>query len=136
MAGEQVSPRRDVPQRSWRSVRWRQFRNAPQPVVRAVVANLAVAAVGASLLLAFDLSRPSVADVPGRDALALGFVLYVVLVLLAGSLFTYLWVPLPTGSSGHRRRSSWSAVLGFFTAVPVAYLALVVAFQVLRPHLG
>jgi hypothetical protein len=34
------------------------------------------------------------------------------------------------------RRSRWSLALGFFAAVPIAYLVLVVAVQVIRPLLG
>jgi hypothetical protein len=53
--------------------------------------------------------------------------------MVSGSLFTYLWVRLPGTTS--RRRSPWSAMLGFFASLPVAYLVLVVCFQVLRPLL-
>jgi hypothetical protein len=59
-----------------------------------------------------------------------------VLVLAIGTLATYLFVPQPTGSGSTRRRSGWSAALGFFAAVPVAYLVMVVAVQVVRPLLG
>ena len=45
-------------------------------------------------------------------------------------------VPQPTGSGSVARRSAWSAALGFFAAVPIAYLVLVVAVQVIRPLLG
>ena len=34
------------------------------------------------------------------------------------------------------RRSRWSAALGFFAAVPIAYLVLVAAVQIVRPILG
>jgi hypothetical protein len=61
---------------------------------------------------------------------------YVVLVLVAGSVVTYLIVPQPTGSGSVVRRSVWSAALGFFAAVPIAYLVLVVAVQIVRPLLG
>jgi hypothetical protein len=33
------------------------------------------------------------------------------------------------------RRTGWSAALGFFAAVPIAYLVLVVAVQILKPLL-
>ena len=52
--------------------------------------------------------------------------------LLAGSVITYLVVPAP-GRPG--RRSGWSAALGFFAAVPIAYLVLVVVVQVVKPLL-
>ena len=49
---------------------------------------------------------------------------------------TYLVVPQPSGSGTRSTRAAWSAALGFFAAVPIAYLVLVVAVQVLRPLLG
>jgi hypothetical protein len=122
-------------QRSWLDVRVRQARNPPPPVFRAVVANLVVAIVGAVILLAWDwlaAHDPSLPDV----GLALTAI-YVLAVLVAGSLLTYLWVELPTGSSdGAKRRSPWAALLGFFAAVPIVYLVLVVTMQVVRPMLG
>jgi hypothetical protein len=103
-------------------------------VFRAVVANMVVAVVGAVILLAWDwlASRdPSLPDITlGLTAL------YVVVVLVAGSILTWLWVELPTGTSGERRRSPWAGLLGFFAAVPIVYLVLVVALQVIRPMLG
>jgi hypothetical protein len=51
-------------------------------------------------------------------------------------VLTYLIVPQPTGSGTLRRRSGWSAALGFFAAVPIAWLVMVVALQVFRPILG
>ena len=128
-----MSGREEVARRSWLAVRWRQFRNAPQPVVRAVLANLAVAVVGGVLLLLADLSLG-----PGRqrELLAYWIILYVSAVVIAGTVFTYLWVPLPSGASGRRRRSWWSGALGFFTSIPVAYLGVVAVFQIVRPLLG
>jgi hypothetical protein len=35
-----------------------------------------------------------------------------------------------------KRRSAWSAALGFFAAVPIAYLVMVVTVQIIRPLLG
>lgn len=110
-------------------VRWRQLRNPPPPVVRAVLANLGVAIVGALVLLVYGLLAP------GAD-LAPWVVGFVVVVVVVGSALTYLWVELPTGSGTERRRSAWAGVLGFFAAVPIAYLVLVVLFQVIRPLLG
>ena len=112
--------------RSWLEVRWRQLRNPPPPVLRAVLANLAVAIAGGLLLLAYD----SLTDGSGT---ALATVVYVAVVILAGSLLTYLWVELPTGASGVRRRSAWAAILCFFAAIPIVYLVLVVIFQVIAP---
>ena len=122
--------------RSWLEVRWRQLRNPPPPVLRAVLVNVAAAAVGASLLLAYDVALTRGPGLPGGDLRALAFVAYVVAVVIVGSLLTYLWVPLPTGAAGGRRRSPWSAMLGLLASLPVAYLGLVVAFQVIRPLIG
>ena len=130
--GGQPTPR----QRSWLEVRWRQFRNAPPPVTRAIGANLAVAIVLAVPLLGYDLAIRGGASLPGGDLRTASVALYVVAVLLAGSAWTYLWVPLPTGSSGIRRRSAWSAALGAFASLPIAYLILVLVFQVIAPALG
>ena len=122
--------------RSWAEVRWRQFRRAPRPVVRAVAASLSVAIVLAILYLIYDVALDRGADLPGGDLRTLAVVVYVVLVLLIGSLVTYLIVPQPTGSGTVARRNGWSAALGFFAAVPIAYLVLVVAVQVVRPLIG
>lgn len=123
------------PRRSWLSVRWRQFRNAPRPVVRAVVANLAVAGVLGILYLAYDVALTRGAALPGGDLRPALAALDVALVLIVGTVVTYLIVPLPRGSDTRPRRTAWSAALGFFAAVPIAYLALVIVIQVLRPLL-
>lgn len=115
--------------RSWLAVRWRQLRNPPPPVLRAVLANLLLAGAGGLLLLAADLLLEAVA-LPALIAL------YVIVVLIGGSLLTYLWVELPTGASGVQRRSAWAALLGLFAALPIVYLVLVLVFQVIRPLLG
>jgi hypothetical protein len=124
------------PRRSWLDVRWRQFRRAPRPVVRAVASSLSVAIVLALFYLAYDVAIGRGAVLPGGDLRTLAVAVYVVLVLVVGSLVTYLIVPQPTGSGGVVRRSLWSAALGFFAAVPIAYLVLVVAVQIVRPLLG
>jgi hypothetical protein len=126
-----TAPRR----RSWLEVRWRQFRNAPRPVVRAVVANLVVAGILGVLYLAYDVALTRGAHLPGGDLRILFGALDVVLVLVVGSLATYLIVPLPRGAGTAPRRTAWSAALGLFAAIPIAYLVLVVAIQVLRPLL-
>jgi len=123
------------PRRSWWVIRWRQFRNAPRPVVRAVGANLAVAIVLGLLYLAYDVALTRGARLPGGDLRTLAVVLDVALVLGLGSLITYLIVPLPRGSGDRATRTGWSAALGLFAAVPIAYLVLVVASQVLKPLL-
>ncbi|MGZ6258271.1 MAG: hypothetical protein ACXWQ6_07310 [Candidatus Limnocylindrales bacterium] len=134
--GPAAGPPREVHQRSWLEIRWRQFRNAPTPIVRAVTADLAVAVVGGLALLGYDLALSRGIPLPGGDLRTLAFVGFVALVVGAGSVLSYLWVPLPAGPSGPRRRSLWSGLLGFFAALPIAYLVLVLAFQVIRPLLG
>jgi hypothetical protein len=117
----------DVRERSEMEIRWRQVRNVPPPIVRAILADLFVASVGGVLLLVLDTA-------PGGAGLG-AFVLYVVVVAAAGSLLTYLWAPLPSGASGVRRRTPWAAMLGLFAAFPVVYIVLVIAFQIIRPLL-
>jgi hypothetical protein len=116
-------------ERSWLEVRWRQARNPPPPVLRAVLANLAVAIVLGIALLIYDLVVP-------KAQMAPLIAMYVVVVIAVGSAMTYLWVELPTGSSGEKRRSAWAGVLGLFAAIPIVYLVLVVLFQVIAPILG
>jgi hypothetical protein len=132
-----VSDRRSsatIPRRrSWAEVRWRQFRGAPRPVVRAVAASLSVAIALAVAYLAYDIALSRGADLPGGDLRLLAIAFYVVLVLAIGSLVTWLIVPQPTGSGTTARRNGWSAALGFFAAVPIAYLVMVVAVQVIKP---
>lgn len=126
-------PRTEVRPRSELEIRWRQARNAPPPVVRAVGANVAVAAIGGIVLLVIGwlVARGTL---PPELASAAPFV-YTALVVVVGSLLTWLWVELPTGRPGERRRSGWSAVLGFFASIPIVYLALVLVYQVIGPFL-
>ena len=127
-------PGSEVRQRSELEIRWRQTRNAPPPVARAVMANVSVAVVGGVILLLYDWLA-SGGMLPGQDGRGLAPIIYVVVVIVSGSVLTYLWVELPSGASGERRRSPWAAVLGFFASIPIVYLSLVVIFQILRPLL-
>lgn len=129
------SPRPIPRRRSWAEVRWRQFRNAPRPVVRAVLASLVVAVVLGVLYLVYDVAISRGASLPGGDLRLLFLVIYVAVVLATGSVVTWLVVPQPTGSGQRVLRTGWSAALGFFAAVPVCYLVLVVVAQVLKPLL-
>ena len=95
-----------------------------------------MAIVGAVVYLVYDVALGRGAVLPGGDLRLLALVVYTVLVLVIGSAVTYLVVPQPTGSGTIRRRSAWSAALGFFAAVPIAWLVMVVALQVVRPWLG
>jgi hypothetical protein len=123
------TPRR----RSWLEIRWRQFRNAPRPVVRAVASSLAVALVLGALYLAYDVALSKGMQLPGGDLRFAAGVVFVVAVLVAGSVITWLVVPLPRGSGARSTRTGWSAALGLFAAIPIAYLVLVVVIQVLKP---
>lgn len=123
-------------QRSWVDVRWRQARNPPPPVLRAVLANLGVALAGALLLLGYEIAVSRGATLPGGDLRTLLIAVYVGFVIIVGSLLTYLWVKLPTGASGLRRRSPWAAVLGFFASLPIVYLVLVLTFEMVLPLLA
>ena len=125
-----------VRQRSWAEVRWRQFRHAPRPVVRAVLSSLVVAVGLAIAYVAYDVALSHGARLPGGDLRVLALAGYALLVLVAGTVVTYLVVPQPTGSGTLRRRSAWSAALGFFAAVPIAWLVMVAATQIVRPLLG
>ena len=122
-------------QRSWLEIRWRQFRNAPRPVVRAVGSSLGVALVLGAAYLTYDVALSRGAALPGGDLRVAAAVLYVLAVLVAGSVITWLIVPLPRGSGARATRTPWSAALGLFAAIPIAYLVLVVAIQVLKPLL-
>jgi hypothetical protein len=125
-----------VRQRGWAEVRWRQFRHAPRPIVRAVLSSLAVAVVLAIAYLAYDVALERGVTLPGGDLRVLAVTVYVLVVLLVGTVLTYLLVPRPSGAGTTRRRTGWSAALGFFAAVPIAYLVMVAATQIIRPWLG
>ena len=138
MAGPRPSadaPRPPIRRRSWAEIRWRQFRNAPRPVVRAVLSSLIVAIVLGTAYLVYDVAISRGANLPGGDLRVAAVTLYIAVVLLSGSLVTYLVVPQPTGSGARSTRTPWSAALGFFAAVPICYLVLVVAVQVMKPLL-
>jgi hypothetical protein len=121
--------------RSWLEIRWRQFGNAPRPVVRAVGSSLVVAILLGVAYLAYDVALSRGASLPGGDLRVGAAAFYVVAVLIAGSVLTWLIVPLPRGSGARATRTPWSAALGLFAAIPIAYLVLVVAIQVLKPLL-
>jgi len=125
-----------VRRRSELEIRWRQFRNPPRPILRAVLSSLIVATVLGLVYLVYDVRLSRGGVLPGGDLRTLAVTLFIVIVLISGSLITYLVVPQPAGSGNIRRRSRWSAALGLFAAVPIAYLVLVVEGQILRPLLG
>lgn len=125
-----------IRRRSEVEIRWRQFRNPPRPIIRAVLSSLIVATVLGVAYLAYDIQLSRGGVLPGGDLRTLAVTLFIAVVLISGSLITYLVVPQPAGSGNVRRRSRWSAALGLFAAVPIAYLVLVVEGQILRPLLS
>ena len=129
-------PAGPVKRRGFFEVRWRQFRRAPRPVVRAVVSSLSVALVLGVVFLAYDIALDRGAVLPGGDLRLLYLVLYVAVVCLLGALLTYFFVPLPSGPSATRvTRTPWSLALGLFAAVPIAYLVLVLLHEMIKPVL-
>ena len=131
-----TQPRPEVRRRGWLEVRWRQLRNAPRPVVRAVGSSLSVALVLGTAFLVYDVALDRGTRLPGGDLRVLALTLYVALVLVAGSIITWLVVPLPVGAGGRRAtRTPWSAALGLFAAVPIAYLVMVVLHEIVKPIL-
>jgi hypothetical protein len=130
-----MSAERPPRRRSWLEIRWRQFRNAPRPIVRAVLSSLVVAIALGLAYLAYDVAVSRGAALPGGDLRAMFVALDVAVVLATGAIVTYLVVPQPTGSGGRKVRTPWSAALGFFAAVPICYLVLVVAVQIVKPLL-
>jgi hypothetical protein len=123
-----------VRHRGWFEIRWRQFRRAPRPVVRAVASSLSVALVLGVAFLAYDIALDRGAVLPGGDLRLLVLAVYVAAVLSAGAAITWLVVPLPTGGGTRRAtRTPWSAALGLFAAVPIAYLVLVVLHEIVKP---
>ncbi len=131
-----ADPRPPVPQRGFFEVRWRQFRNAPRPVVRAVASSLVAALAGGLAFEVYDVALDRGAVMPGGDLRILVLTVYVFAVLVIGSLVTYFVVPLPSGAGrAHVTRTPWSAMLGLFAAIPVVYLVLVVLHEILKPLL-
>ena len=127
---------REARQRGFFEVRWRQFRKAPRPVVRAVLSSLVSAVVLGAAFEAYDLAQYAGTRLPGGDLRLAFLAAYVVLVLAVGSFVTWLIVPLPSGTARTRTtRTGWSAMLGLFAAVPIAYLVLVLLHEILKPIL-
>ena len=118
-----------------------QLLHAPRPVFRAVFSNVSVAALLTFAYLLYDLqverALRSGADlgtvVGGGDLRTEAAALLVMGTVLFGSFITYLIVPQPRADGKGTERSGWSAVLGFFASLPVAYIALVIESQFLKP---
>jgi hypothetical protein len=120
-----------------------QLQHAPRPVFRAVFASGGSATIFSLLYLAYDVQVEralrdggSLINVVGRaDLRAEAAALLVLLTVVFGSLLTFLIVPQPTADGRSTQRSGWSAALGFFASLPIAYIALVVESQFLKPIL-
>lgn len=104
--------------------------------MRAVLSSLVIAVILAVAYLGYDVMIAHGAVPPGGDLRVLAMLVYILIVLLVGTVLTWWLVPQPSGSGSVRRRSGWSAALGFFAAVPIAYLVMAVALQVIRPWFG
>jgi hypothetical protein len=129
-------PPAEVRRRGFFEIRWRQFRRAPRPVVRAVVSSLAVALVLGGAFLVYDVALDRGAVLPGGDLRVAFLAAYVAIVIVAGAVVTWLVVPLPAGTGTARAtRTPWSLALGLFAAVPIAYLVLVVLHEIIKPFL-
>jgi hypothetical protein len=126
--------RPEIRRRGFVEVRWRQFRRAPRPVFRAAMSSLVVALVLGVAFLAYDIALDAGATLPGGDLRLAFLAVYVLTVVVVGSIATYLVVPLPSGAGGTRStRTPWSLALGLFAAVPIAYLVLVLLHEIVKP---
>jgi hypothetical protein len=101
-----------------------------------VLSSLIIAIVLGVAYVAYDVALGRGARLPGGDLRVAAVAGYVAIVLGAGSVITWLFVPQPTGSGSRAVRTPWSAALGFFAAVPICYLVLVVLVQLIRPLFG
>lgn len=142
-ADQRSADRRAAPprRRGFLGKRLYQLRHAPTPVFRAVASNLVVAALLTLLYLAYDLDvERSLRSSEGLDGVLFGrdlrteaAALLVLCTALFGSLLTYVFVPQPRRDGSGVERSGWSAMLGLFASLPIAYIALVVESQFLKP---
>lgn len=118
-----------------------QLMHAPKPVFRAVFANVSIATLLTCAYLLYDLqverALRSGADlgsvIGGSDLRTEAAALLVLGTVIFGSLLTYVIVPQPRADGSGSERSGWSALLGFFASLPVAYIALVIESQLLKP---
>lgn len=120
-----------------------QLQHAPRPVFRAVLASGGSGLVFMLIYLAYDLHvelalingvSPSLI-LGGGDLRTEAAALVVLCTSTFGSLLTYLIVPQPSVDGTTTTRSGWSALLGLFASLPIAYIALVVESQFLKPLL-
>ena len=111
-----------------------QLQHAPRPVFRAVLANGITTTILTVAYLIYDVQVERTIRSGGvvNDARTEAAALVVLGTVAAGSLLTYLVVPQPR-ADGSVGRSGWSTALGFFASLPMAYTALVIESQLLKP---
>lgn len=120
-----------------------QLQHAPRPVFRAVLASGGSGLVFMLIYLAYDLhvERALISGVApsllagGGDLRTEAAALVVLCTATFGSLLTYLIVPQPSADGTLTTRSGWSALLGLFASLPIAYIGLVIESQFLKPFL-
>jgi hypothetical protein len=120
-----------------------QLQHAPRPVFRAVLASGGSGLVFMLIYLAYDLhvERALISGVApsllagGGDLRTEVAALVVLCTATFGSLLTYLIVPQPSADGTFTTRSGWSALLGLFASLPIAYIGLVIESQFLKPFL-
>jgi len=120
-----------------------QLQHAPRPVFRAVLASGGSGLVFMLIYLAYDLhvERALISGVApsllagGGDLRTEAAALVVLCTATFGSLLTYLIVPQPSADGTFTTRSGWSALLGLFAGLPIAYIGLVIESQFLKPFL-
>ncbi|MFM7503972.1 MAG: hypothetical protein ACKO4O_00630 [Candidatus Limnocylindrus sp.] len=120
-----------------------QLQHAPRPVFRAVLASGGSGLVFMLIYLAYDLhvERALISGVApsllagGGDLRTEAAALVVLCTATFGSLLTYLIVPQPSAVGTFTTRSGWSALLGLFASLPIAYIGLVIESQFLKPFL-
>lgn len=130
-------------QRGFFGKRLYQLQHAPRPVFRAVLASGGSGVIFMLIYLMYDLhvERALASGIApslifgGGDLRTEAAALMVICTSTFGSLLTYLIVPQPSAHGGATVRSGWSALLGLFASLPIAYIALVVESQFLKPIL-
>ena len=119
-------------------VRWRQFRHAPRPVVRAVMSSLVVALVLGVVVSSPTTSRSTAAPrCPGGDLRLAFLVVYVLAVARRrrGRDVPRRAAAVAAPAARAPRAPRGALALGLFAAVPIAYLVLVALDQILKPLL-
>jgi hypothetical protein len=104
-------------------------------VFRAVASSFIVAALFGAGYIANDVAIGTATGADADSRRLLAAVMCAVGVLIAGSFFTWLLVPLPRGSGTRATRTPWSAALGLFAAIPMVYFMFLV-ISIVRPLFG